>query len=44
VSTRLGPSVTKLELRDHVQAVVNAYEAGVVDPRSTADTGATIHA
>ena len=34
MNTRLGPAVTKLELRDHVQAMVNAYEAGVVNPRS----------
>jgi hypothetical protein len=34
VNSRLGPAVTKLGLRDHVQAMVNAYEADVVDPRS----------
>ncbi len=34
MKTHLGRVLTELGLRDRVQTVVYAYEAGLVDPRS----------
>jgi DNA-binding NarL/FixJ family response regulator len=32
VKTHVGPVLTKLGLRDRIQAVIYAYEAGVIRP------------
>jgi ATP/maltotriose-dependent transcriptional regulator MalT len=37
VKTHIGHIMTKLRLRDRIQAVVYAYETGLIAPQSKAD-------